>query len=384
VYSATEVLLNGRQVGLQIERSMTHDTLGLSAFLTTWNALEGQEVLVSADHLTGVLQWQKDVLLQPIHSLKPEDLPTGRPLQWGIVWEMREPNFAMKNDVCTAFQEGEDERALKILKRQLKKVLRHKNSNAADVKDYPCVKWHITPEAVQASLPAFASTVVVMEDGTRRRELVYTVQLGRESRLFGLIKAKTGVNKLVDIRYQDSLIHHWLAAQRIGLAYTLRDGDTLVHPTMPPPDEWLLLRDRYQRPDYNFYNMHPSQEGLWEQSLVGLEADKDLFSLCLLTGHINHGVRIQALRTLEHMQDLRAVPYLLELLKYEINFDYESLSEAERNEKVEFRRNVLRTLASLLKCNVNPSMKTLLNDKILNDYLTFFSSRVIGAELKAF
>jgi hypothetical protein len=95
-------------------------------------------------------------------------------------------------------------------------------------------------------------------------------------------------------------------------------------------------------------------------------------------------VRIHALRALERMQDLRAVPYLLELLKYEINVDYESLSEAERNEKVEFRRNVLRTLASLLKVTLNPSMKTLLNDEVLTDYLTFFSSRVIGAALRSF
>lgn len=384
VYRDGVMVYKGQILSLQVERSFSADYQRLEAFQQDWMKLSGQKVFLFANGLNGMLDWPNDIMLVKETELPADQHPTNSVLQVNMPKLLYGPQKEEDCPTCAAFRAENDERVLSLLERELKRSVRTKKQMSPDLSSYPCVSWVITPEAIQLSLPAFASTYVVLDDGKRRKELFYTVQLGRGSRLFGLLKSKVHVQKLIGIQYHDSLIYRWLKGQHFSLGYSLRDGDTLGYPTMPVPDEWLLLRDKYERPDHHFYNMHPTQEYLWEQSLMGLESNKSVFNLCLLTGHINHQVRVDALKIVERLGDVRALAYLLELLKYEIAFDWEILDPIGRNQQVEFRRQLLQTLASLLGTTAEVTTQDLIDHEVLEAYRTFFASHVQGAELRAY
>lgn len=384
VYQTGEVLITGHPYTLSFEFA-ANDRGVEEQFLNDLNTLQGQKVVVFASHLQGKLIWGTEVLILPDEKLeqKHRDL-LKRPAKKSIEWGPEPDVHTEACSLCEAFEKGDDDRVLRLIEQEIRKGMRAPEGERDLLKSHPCVDWVLPPQAILASLPSYATTIVVLDNGERHRDLYFTIQLGRAPGRFGLRNGNVDAQLLRNVAFNDTLLSNWLKMERYSLGYSLRDGDSTDYDLMTVPDHWLLLRYVYGEHSSDFYNMHPTQETLWEQSLANLKAEGDVYSLCLLTGHINADVRLKTLQILEEIKDVRAVPYLLEMLIFEKNRSMEGLTYDQGNELVNFRGQVVKTLASCLDTRVELTLKSVLNPEMLGDYYDFLSELVLQPELRSF
>lgn len=388
IYRSDEILFKKEEITLSAIRYL-NDTS--PEFYTFWEQLKGKHVVVFASgDSQNRLEWEKELLIQEASKLTEEEqsLLTTLPKVKIEFGPQVPPEIPC--EVCQFFEIEEDEKVLQLLKKEVENGLKSKGYNELNFAHHPCVKWVLTPDAVLASLPSYATTILVLDNGRRKKELYYKIQLGEAAGRFGIPKEDVDAQKLLQIAYQDSLLDKWCEAHRYGLSFSDAADDASSYPRMAIPDEWLLLRKTYDVANsHHYYNMHPTQEYIWDTSLTALEKDSNIFDLCLLTQHPNVNVSLKSLDALKRLKDLRAVPYLLALLQFQIDITDQQLDTQNKQSAVyNIRKHLLETLDSCLDVRVYPTIEYLENsvvdDVYLRDCLQFFRSKLLNSDLKSF
>lgn len=215
------------------------------------------------------------------------------------------------------------------------------------------VEYVLQPQAILASIPSWGTWGIRFKVRDTVMDAAASFRFGAVHSLFGLtLKIDEDKTTMTGFELRPEYTDQFIDDLKWAWEATITDTNRPVpYPLMEAPDSWYLYAYLDGWTGYAF-NLHPSVEYLWLETLSKLKDERAVYHLCLASQHFHPAIRYESLRALGELNDKRCTPYLIQLAQFNSKLDISTYNDTLQGELNNYFQILSETLNDLTGCQV--------------------------------